>query len=164
MTRYTHEWLCQQIVDSARDAVIFADKDGVIRLWNSGAEAVFGYGAPEAVGQTLDLIIPERFRERHWEGYRRVMSAGVTKYGRELLAVPGLRKDGTRISLEFTIVLLKDEGGTPLGAAAIIRDVTERWQREKATRERLSELEACLAEETLAEAGAEAPEKQIKKR
>lgn len=143
MAIQTHEWLCQQIVDHSQDAIISADREGIIRLWNAGAEAMFGYGAAEAVGQTLDLIIPERLRGRHWQGYHQVMTTGVTRYGRELLAVPGIRKDGTRISLEFTIVLLRDEGGNPLGTAAIIRDVTTRWQEEKALKERLAALEAA---------------------
>jgi len=142
MPTYTDEWLCQQIVKNAQDAMIFADQDGMIRLWNSGAEAMFGYTTDEALGQTLDLIIPDRLRERHWEGYHKAMATGVTKYGRELLAVPAIRKDGTRISLEFSILLLHGESGDLLGITAIIRDVTARWQQERATKERLAELEA----------------------
>jgi len=142
MPEPTHAWLCRQIVDHAPDAIIFADQSGVIRLWNSGAEAMFGYRAEEALGQTLDLIIPERLRARHWEGYHHAMATGSTRYGREVLAVPGVRKDGTRLSLEFTIVLVRDESGSLLGPAAIIRDVTERWARDKALRERLAALEA----------------------
>ncbi len=134
--------LYRDIVEQAQDAIIFADGDGIIRLWNAGAEAIFGYAAEEAIGQTLDIIIPERLRSRHWEGYRKVMATGVTKYGREFLAVPGTRKDGTRLSLEFTIILLRDEAGALLGPAAILRDVTARWQQEKALRERLTALEA----------------------
>jgi len=142
----THAWLCQQIVDHAHDAVIFADRDGVIRLWNAGAEAMFGYTAAEALGQSLDLIIPERQRERHWEGYRRVMATGMTKYaGDQMLAVPGMRKDGSRISLEFRIVLVRDERGAILGVGAVMRDVTARWQRERELRERLAALEAKAA-------------------
>ncbi len=141
MEMYTDEWLYQQIVEGAQDAIIFADPDGIIHLWNSGAEAIFGYSAEEALGQTLDLIVPEKLRERHWEGYRKVMATGVTKYGSELLAVPALNKDDNRISVEFTIVLLKDDAGRPQGTAAIIRDVTERWQREKELKKRLAELE-----------------------
>ncbi|MER3445346.1 MAG: hypothetical protein C4291_00265 [Candidatus Dadabacteria bacterium] len=131
MQNYKYEWVYQQIVEKAQDAIIFADRDGIIRLWNLGAEAMFGYQAEEALGQTLDLIIPERLRERHWEGYSNVMKTGFTRYARELLAVPAIRKDGTRISLEFTIALLRDTSGELLGAAAIIRDVTARFQKEK---------------------------------
>ena len=104
MSTDTHAWVCQQIVDQAQDAIIFADRDGVIRLWNAGAEAIFGYRAEEAVGRILDLIISTQLRARHWAGYRQVMATGVTRYGREVLAVPALRKDGTRLSLEFTII------------------------------------------------------------
>jgi PAS domain S-box-containing protein len=136
------ELLCQQIVNDAPEAIIFADREGVIPLWNKGAEAMFGYSTQEAVGQNLDLIIPERQRGRHWEGYRKVMASGVTRYGKELLAVPAMRKDGTRISLEFSIVLLRDEVGQPRGVAAIMRDVTARWQQDRALRERLAALEA----------------------
>jgi len=142
MPTYTNEWLYQQIVINAQDAIIFADREGIIHLWNSGAEAMFGYTAQEALGRSLDLIIPEKLRGRHWEGYREVMATGVTRYGREVLAVPGLRKDGTRISLEFSIALPRDATGELLGAVAILRDVTARWQQEKALKERLAALEA----------------------
>jgi PAS domain S-box-containing protein len=142
MAVYTHEWLCRQIIESAPEAVIFADRDGIIRLWNAGAEAMFGYSAKEAVGQNLDLIIPERQRGRHWEGYHKVMATGVTRYGKELLAVPAIRKDGTRISLEFSVTLVPDEAGQLLGVAALMRDVTVRWQQERALKERFAALEA----------------------
>jgi PAS domain S-box-containing protein len=140
----THEWLCQQIVDNARDAFILADRDGIIRLWNAGAEAMFGYRAEEALGHTLDLIIPEHLRERHWAGYHKAMATGATRYDREVLAVPARRKDGTRLSLEFTIVILRQPSGELLGPAAIIRDVTARWQRDQALKERLAALEAHM--------------------
>jgi PAS domain S-box-containing protein len=146
MQSYPHEWLCQQIVDGTQEAIIFADQDGVIRLWNIGAEAMFGYSAAEAIGQSLDLIIPERQRGRHWEGYHKVMATGVTRYGKELLAVPAMRKDGTRISLEFTIVLVRDGAGQLIGTAALIRDVTARWQQERAFKERLAALEQASAQ------------------
>lgn len=136
------EGLYQQIIEGAQDAIIFADKEGIIRLWNSGAEAIFGYSAAEAIGETLDLIVPEKLREKHWEGYRKVMDTGVTKYGSDILAVPALKKDDSRISVEFTIVLLKDDTGKPQGTAAIMRDMTERWQKEKELKKRLAELEA----------------------
>ncbi|MBI4518053.1 MAG: PAS domain S-box protein [Deltaproteobacteria bacterium] len=137
-----NDWLASKIVLETQDAVIFADRDEVIRLWNSGAEVMFGYTATEAVGQRLPLIIPEKLRQRHSDGYRKVMETGVTKYGRDLLAVPATRKDGTRISIEFTILLVRDGNAAVQGAAAIIRDVTKRWQEERALRARLAELEA----------------------
>ncbi len=141
MTKPGHEWLCKSIVDNAPDAVIFSDREGIIRLWNSGAEVMFGYAASEAVGQTLDIIIPENLRGRHWEGYNKTMATGETKYGKDLLAVPGIRKDGSRISLEFSIVMVKDDTGKLLGPAAILRDVTARFKKEKELRERLAALE-----------------------
>ncbi len=142
MEASSSEWLYQQIIEGAQDAIVFADPDGIIRLWNSGAEAIFGYSAEEALGQTLDLIVPEKMRERHWEGYRKVMETGVTKYGSDVLAVPALKNDNSRLSVEFTIVLLKDDNGKPQGTAAIMRDMTERWQKEKELKKRLAELEA----------------------
>ena len=136
------ERLCREIVESTPDAIIFADGEGVIRLWNGGAEAMFGYSAAEAVGQTLDLIIPEQLRPRPWEGYRRVMATGVTRYGaRELLSVPAVRKDGERVSLEFSIAMLRDAAGNIAGVAAIRRDVSARWQEEWELRWRLAALE-----------------------
>ena len=126
--------LLERIVEEMLEAVVVSDRAGVILFWNRGAEVMFGHSAGEAVGQTLDLIIPERHRARHWEGYRTVMSTGVTRYGRELLAVPAIRKDGRRISIEFSITLLRDDGGGLAGAAAVIRDVTARWEREQASR------------------------------
>ncbi len=147
------EWLCAEIVRGSQDAIIFADRQGIIRLWNLGAETIFGYTADEAVGQTLDLIIPERQRQRHWDGYWRVMETGETKYGREMLAVPASRKDGERISIEFTIVLLRDESGVILGPAAVLRDVTARWQQERELRRALAELQAKVEAQT-SESGA----------
>ncbi len=141
---FSHEWLCQRIVEETQVAIIFADRDGIIRLWNSGAEAMFGYRAEEALGQTLDLIVPERQRSRHWEGYTRVMGTGVTRYGREMLAVPALTKDGKRISIEFSIALLRAPSGELLGATAILQDVTARWQQQKDLKSRLATLEAKL--------------------
>jgi len=135
------DWLCRRLVAESLDAIIFADKDGLIRLWNAGAEAMFGYGAAEMEGKGFDLIIPEALRARHNEGFRRVMAKGESKYAADLLAVPGLKKDGSRISLEFTITLVKDGEGEVLGAAAILRDVTARWQRDQKIKKRLAEVE-----------------------
>ncbi len=142
----THEWICQRIVEESPIAIVFADRDGVIRLWNSGAEAMFGYQAEEVLGQTMDFIIPERHRAKHWEGYGRTMETGSTKYGEQVLAVPAIMKGGGRISIEFNIALLRAPTGEVLGAAATIQDVTARWERDKALRERLAAAEAKLQE------------------
>jgi PAS domain S-box-containing protein len=138
--------LCSLLVVGAADAILFADREGIIRLWNAGAESMFGYPASEAVGQSLDLIIGERLRPRHWEGWEKVMRTGNTRYGaRDLLAVPARRCDGTQISCEFTISLVRGEDGLPLGVGAILRDVTARRKEEKALKDRLAELEKVAA-------------------
>ena len=131
-----------QILALAPDAIMFADRDGVIRLWNQGAERLFGYSAEEAIGQTLDLIIPEKLRPRHWEGYHKTMATGETRYGSSMLSVPANHQNGTRLSVEFSIVMLLDDDNQPNGVAAIMRDVSERHQKEKQLRERLAALEA----------------------
>lgn len=141
----SQEHLCNMIVLDSNDAIMFSDHEGIIRFWNNGAEQVFGYTAKEAIGQSLDLIIPENLRKRHWDGYYRVMESGTSRYSVDMLSAPALRKDGARISTEFSMVLIKDAGGKMIGVAAIIRDVTLRWQREKEMRERIRELEAHLA-------------------
>ena len=138
--------ILKQIFDGSSDGIIFADGEGIIRLWNRGSERIFGYGESEAVGATLDLIVPERFRERHWEGYRRVMETGETQYGDRLLSVPGIRKDGGRVSLEFTVALIMSDDGGVEGVAAIVRDVTEGWLRERDLKQKVGELEQKLEE------------------
>ncbi len=141
MNNMSFTWLSEQIVRENSDAVMFADHEGAIRLWNKGAEVMFGYSAAEAEGQSLDIIIPENLRGRHWEGYHKVMASGETRYGTELLAAPGIRKDGSRLSLEFSMVIVRGEDGAVLGTGAIIRDITARWQKEKAMKDRLKVLE-----------------------
>jgi PAS domain S-box-containing protein len=139
------EKLAGKIVAAAADAIMFVDREGTIRLWNAGAERIFGWSAAEAVGKNLDLIIPERLRQRHWDGWEKVMQTGVSRYGAgEMLAVPALRKDGAPLSIEFTIEIVRDDAGAILGPAAIVRDVTARFQREKELRARVKELEGKL--------------------
>jgi PAS domain S-box-containing protein len=136
------EQVAARIVEGAADAILFTDRGGVIRLWNRGAERIFGWTADEAIGKTLDLIIPERLRPRHWENWDRVMETGQTRYATDVLAVPALRKDGAPLSIEFTIQLVRDEAGAIVGPAALVRDVTARFAREKELRLRVKELEA----------------------
>ena len=129
------------LVAAAGDAIVVADAEGHIRLWNAAAERIFGFPAADVLGQSLDLIIPERYRARHWDGYREVMQTGVTRYGAEVLRVPALRENGQRISIAFTVALLKGADGRVTAIAAIVRDETQRWEEEQRLRRRLAELE-----------------------
>jgi PAS domain S-box-containing protein len=134
----TAEWP-RAIITQAPDAILAADTTGIIRLWNHGAERIFRTPADQAIGQSLDLIIPENLRQRHWQGWAKVMLAGHSRYGEDdLLRVPAIRGDGSRFSAEFSIVMLKNETGKVTGVAAILRDVSEQWEREKALKARLS--------------------------
>jgi PAS domain S-box-containing protein len=129
--------LAEALLQSMSDAIVASDSEGRITFWNPGAERIFGFSRLEAIDQSLDLIIPERLRERHWTGYAEVMRTGESRYGHgDLLSVPALRKDGTRLSIEFTIVPLKDESGVMTGMAAILRDVTARFEEMRALRQR----------------------------
>jgi PAS domain S-box-containing protein len=132
-------------VDAAADAIIAAGADGRILLWNQAAARIFGYTADEALGQSLDLIIPERFRARHWDGYQRVMASGQTKYGSEVLRVPAEHRDGHSLSIAFTVTLLELPEGRGRAIAAIMRDETARWNEERDLRRRLADLEAKRA-------------------
>jgi PAS domain S-box-containing protein len=131
----------EAILDAPGDAIVYSDAEGVIRFWNSGAERIFGFASAEAIGQSLDLIIPERLRQRHWDGYRTVMETGESRYGAgDLLSVPSVRKDGARISLEFTIAPLRSEDGRMQGIIAVLRDVTARFEEFRALRRELAAL------------------------
>ena len=131
----------ERLVQAAGDAIIAADPEGHILSWNPAAERIFGFAAQEALGQSLDLIIPERFRARHWEGYKQVMRTGQTKYGMEVLRVPARHKDGRPLSIAFTVALLSRSDGQTEAIAAIVRDDTSRWNDERSMRERLRKLE-----------------------
>jgi PAS domain S-box-containing protein len=129
------EDLATRILDGSPDAILICDPMGIVRYWNRGAERVFGFLNAEIVGASMDLIIPRRLRARHWAGWDTAMRAGVTRYdGGQLLAVPALHKDGRQISIEFSIQLLKDPSGQVEWVAAILRDVTDRFKRDKALR------------------------------
>jgi PAS domain S-box-containing protein len=125
------------------DAVIIADSTGTIRVWNRAATRIFGFAEDEALGRRLDLIVPEGLRARHWEGYDRVMAGARSRYGEgDLLSVPALRKDGARISIEFTILPLRDAAGALIGIAAFLRDVTQRFEEMRTLRRELAQLKA----------------------
>jgi PAS domain S-box-containing protein len=131
-----------RLVQELADAVIVADANGVIVLWNEAATRLFGWSEEEAIGRTLDLIIPERLRARHWEGYQRVMETGHTDYGTRLLEVPALHRDGRTISIAFTVTLQKPTGGAqPTAIAAVLRDETERRTKRLDLERRLAALE-----------------------
>lgn len=128
--------LAEALFNQSTDAILAADREGIIIFWNPGAERIFGFTAVQAVGQSLDMIVPEALRARHGTGYMQTMATGTTRYGAgDLLSVPALTRDGRRISVEFSIVLLRDQNGLPAGTAAILRDVTARFAELKALRQ-----------------------------
>jgi len=130
------------LLSTRSDAVIAADHDGIICFWNPGAERIFGHAEGDAVGQSLDIIIPERLRQRHWDGFRHTMATGQSRYGEgEMLSVPALRKDGATISVEFTIVPLRSAAGEMTGIIAIMRDATKRFEEVRALRRKLADAE-----------------------
>jgi PAS domain S-box-containing protein len=129
----------ERLVSGMSDAVIYADAEGMIRVWNRGATRIFGFAEAEALGRSLDLIIPENLRERHWQGYRATMRTGQSRYGEgQILSVPAVRKNGTRVSVEFTIVPFTDNAGRMIGIAAIMRDATARFEELRALRRQLA--------------------------
>jgi PAS domain S-box-containing protein len=131
--------LAHAVLSTKSDALIAADKKGVITFWNPGATRIFGFSEAEAIGQSLDIIIPERLRQRHWDGYDKTMATGESRYGEsDLLAVPAVRKDGTQLSIEFTIMMLRDSGGGIIGIAALLRDITKRFEEVRALRRQLA--------------------------
>jgi PAS domain S-box-containing protein len=138
----------QQLVQGAGDAIMVCDAAGLIVLWNAASQRIFGFSEAEALGQSLDLIIPMRQRARHWEGYHQTMATAVTKYGADLLRVPALHKDGHTLSIAFTVSMLMGADGKVSGIAAIVRDESARFAEDRKTRARIAELEALLAAKT----------------
>ena len=133
----------EHLIANTSDAVVYADSDGTIRVWNPGAERIFGFTEAEALGRSLDIIIPANLRERHWHGYQATMETGQSRYADgQLLSVPAIRKDGTRISIEFTIVPFADATGRMIGIAAIMRDITARFEEVRALRRELAAKKA----------------------
>jgi PAS domain S-box-containing protein len=133
----------QRLIEAVGDAIVVADPQGLITIWNPAAERLFGFAQEEAVGKNLDLIIPEHLRERHWAGYGKTMKTGETKYVHDLLKVPALHKAGRTLSIAFTVALLRDSTNGISGIVAVIRDETARFQEDRALRKRLAELEAA---------------------
>jgi PAS domain S-box-containing protein len=132
-----------QLVRTLADAVLVADADGTIVFWNAGAARLFGWQADEAIGQSLDLVVPERLRSRHWTGWHEVVASGETSYGERLLEVPALHRDGRQLSIAFTVSLVTDPGdGRVTAIAAVLRDDTERWQQRREQRDEIARLRA----------------------
>jgi PAS domain S-box-containing protein len=133
------------LVSAVSDAVVASDVNGVITLWNRAAERMFGYSEAEALGQSLDLMIPARLRERHWDGYRKTAETGVTRYGDKLLQVPAIDKAGRSFSIAFTVAMLFADDQKVSGVVAVIREDTQRFEKDRAQRKRIAELEAIIA-------------------
>jgi PAS domain S-box-containing protein len=137
----------KQLVEGAGDAIMVCDAQGAITLWNRAAERIFGFTEAEALGQSLDLIIPQRQRQRHWDGYHKTMDTGITKYGADLLRVPALHKDGHTLSIAFTVSMLFSADREVTGIVAIVRDESVRFAEERKLRARLVEVEAAMVKE-----------------
>ncbi|WP_332774614.1 PAS domain-containing protein [Polaromonas sp.] len=135
----------KQLMEAVGDAVMVADASGAITLWNPAAERMFGYTQSEALGQSLDIIIPQRQQQRHWDGYHKTMQTGQTRYGSDVLRVPAVHKDGHTLSIAFTVALLHSADQKVSGIAAVVRDETSRFAEERNLRKRLMELESQLA-------------------
>ncbi|MDP9929473.1 PAS domain-containing protein [Variovorax paradoxus] len=134
----------KQIVEGAGDAIMVCNAGGAITLWNRAAERIFGFTEAEALGQSLDMIIPQRQRQRHWDGYNKTMETGITKYGADLLRVPALHKDGHTLSIAFTVSMLFSENREVTGIVAFVRDETARFAEERKLRARLQEAETTI--------------------
>lgn len=132
----------QQLANAIGDAIIISDAGGSIVFWNPAAERMFGFTQGEALGKSLDLIIPERHRGRHWDGYRKTMATGETRYGNDVLRVPSVHKDGRSMSIAFTVALLRSPENEISGIVAVVRDETARFQQDRLLRQRVAELEA----------------------
>jgi len=135
----------QQLLRALGDAVVVCDAAGNITFWNAAATRIFGFTESEAIGQSLDLIIPQRQRQRHWDGYHKTMATGETRYGADVLRVPALHKDDKPLSIAFTVALLHGPDGEVTSIVALVRDETERWGEERKLRARLAQLEMAQA-------------------
>ncbi|MDB5775183.1 MAG: hypothetical protein JWP38_1316 [Herbaspirillum sp.] len=138
--------LSKAIVDQAPDAIIFADRDGLIRIWNSGAERIFGHKASDVIGGGLDVIIPERLSQAHHNGFNHAMATDRMKYVNKVLTTRSMHKDGSKLYIDMSFGMVHDAEGNILGALAIARDITERFANESAQRARIAELEKAAQE------------------
>lgn len=133
----------KQLAESIGDGIVVCDAAGAITFWNAAATRIFGFSEGEALGRSLDLIIPERQRQRHWDGYNKTMETGQTRYGNDLLRVPAVHKEGKPLSIAFTVAMLYNADNKVTAIAAVIRDETTRWSEERTMRARLAQLEAA---------------------
>jgi len=135
-----------ELIAQGPDAMIFADREGIIRTWNAAAVRIFGHAQAHAIGQSLNLIVPDQYREAHWSGWDCALAAGETKYVGQSVPTRAERADGSPITIELGFAIVLDEEGEAVGALATARDISERWDRDRETRRRLRDLEAELAE------------------
>ncbi len=136
---------CKALVESIGDAVIASDPSGAINLWNPSATRMFGYTEAEALGKSLDIIIPQRQQQRHWDGYHKTMETGITRYGNDVLRVPAVHKDGHTLSIAFTVAMLHTPDGKISSIVAVVRDESARFAEDRALKKRLTELEMQAA-------------------
>lgn len=144
MTNSTALLDANAVLAQSPDAVIYADGDGVIRIWNTGAVRIFGHEADAAIGKSLDLIIPEDFRERHWAGWEQAAANKVTQYVGQSLPTRAMHANGEPFMVELSFAVALDGDGNAAGAIATARDITERWDKDRATRKRMRDMETEL--------------------
>ncbi|WP_228536282.1 PAS domain S-box protein [Noviherbaspirillum malthae] len=142
---FTQETMACDILDHMSEALIFADKEGFIRIWNPGAEALFGFSPEEAIGKSLDIIIPEKLRKAHWEGYDKAVAQGATAHGRRTMITRALHRNGDHIHVDMSFAVVRNQAGEVTGSVAVASDAGQRHAEEKDLRRRLKELEANRA-------------------
>lgn len=135
----------QTLLGAMGDAMVLCDAKGQVTVWNPAAERIFGFTEAEALGQRMDMIVPERLRKRHWDGYDKSMQTGKTRYAHDVLRVPAVDKAGRALSIAFTVFMLYDDDGKVTACGSVIRDETDRFEQDRALRKRLADLEAQLA-------------------
>ena len=142
MTTSGQAGLFRALIEHLADALIFTDRDGLIRVWNSGAEVVFGHRADEIIGKSLDVLVPDRLRSAHWAGFDTAMETGQLKHVRQSMTTRSIHKDGSDLYIDMSFALVRDGTGLVLGAVAVARDVTDRFKAEREARKRLAALES----------------------
>lgn len=140
--------VAEALLQSEADAIVATDAAGIVTFWNPGAERIFGFNATDVIGESLDVIIPDRLRAAHWKGFHNTMQTGASRYGSDqLLKVPALTKSGTNISVEFALTTLRAADQTITGTVAVLRDVTASFDERRALRQELTMLRASRVDE-----------------